>query len=115
MNAAFNTYSWLIRRELWERRTIWLVPAVIGGIVTLLAVFGRFQFLAEDAPVPAWSLLPYLLSLIFYLVAVGIASLYFLDCLYEDRRDRSILFWKSLPVSDTDTVLSKLLTGVLVI
>jgi ABC-2 type transport system permease protein len=35
-----------------------------------------------------------------------------LNTLYEDRRDRSILFWKSMPVSDSMTVLSKLVTGV---
>src|SRR5205085_5805305 len=33
---------------------------------------------------------------------------YSLDALYGERRDRSILFWKSLPVSDLTTVLSKL-------
>jgi ABC-2 type transport system permease protein len=37
--------------------------------------------------------------------------LYLLNTLYEDRRDRSILFWKSMPVSDSMTVLSKLVTG----
>jgi ABC-2 type transport system permease protein len=40
---------------------------------------------------------------------------YLIDCLYSERRDRSILFWKSLPVSDTQVVLSKLLVGMLVI
>src|SRR5207245_2315921 len=30
-----------------------------------------------------------------------------LDALHGERRDRSILFWKSLPVSDLTTVLSK--------
>jgi ABC-2 type transport system permease protein len=33
---------------------------------------------------------------------------YTLDSLYGERRDRSIFFWKSLPVSDLTTVLSKL-------
>ena len=33
---------------------------------------------------------------------------YLLNSLYEDRKDRSILFWKSLPVSDVMTILSKL-------
>ena len=33
---------------------------------------------------------------------------YLIDCLYQERRDRSILFWKSMPVSDTQVVLSKL-------
>jgi ABC-2 type transport system permease protein len=32
---------------------------------------------------------------------------YCLDALHGERRDRSILFWKSLPVSDRITVLSK--------
>jgi ABC-2 type transport system permease protein len=32
---------------------------------------------------------------------------YSLDALHGERRDRSILFWKSLPVSDLTTVLSK--------
>ena len=38
---------------------------------------------------------------------------YLLACLYDERRDRSILFWKSMPVSDGMTVLAKLVTGVL--
>jgi ABC-2 type transport system permease protein len=40
---------------------------------------------------------------------------YLLACLYDERRDRSILFWKSMPVSDGMTVLAKLVTGVLFI
>jgi ABC-2 type transport system permease protein len=40
---------------------------------------------------------------------------YLLDCLYKERKDRSVLFWKSLPISDAHTVLSKLATGVVVI
>jgi ABC-2 type transport system permease protein len=36
---------------------------------------------------------------------------YLLYSLYDDRRDRSILFWKSMPVSDAMTVISKLVTG----
>ncbi len=36
---------------------------------------------------------------------------YLLNTLYNDRRDRSILFWKSMPVSDAMTVISKLVTG----
>ncbi|MCB9472940.1 MAG: ABC-2 transporter permease [Candidatus Delongbacteria bacterium] len=40
---------------------------------------------------------------------------YLLDCLYKERKDRSVLFWKSLPISDRDTVLSKLITGLIVV
>src|SRR5712671_4468442 len=39
---------------------------------------------------------------------------YSIDALYGERRDRSVLFWKSLPVSDTETVLSKLSVAALV-
>ncbi|MBI3147230.1 MAG: ABC-2 transporter permease [Betaproteobacteria bacterium] len=38
---------------------------------------------------------------------------YFIGTLFEDRSNRSVLFWKSLPISDRDTVLSKLATGLL--
>ena len=40
---------------------------------------------------------------------------YLLNSLYEDRKDRSILFWKSLPVSDTLTVVAKLITALIVV
>jgi ABC-2 type transport system permease protein len=40
---------------------------------------------------------------------------YLIDCLYTERKDRSILFWKSLPVSDSQVVLSKLAVGVIVV
>ena len=36
-----------------------------------------------------------------------VAVFYCLDALYGERRDRSILFWRSLPVSDTVAVLTK--------
>jgi ABC-2 type transport system permease protein len=40
---------------------------------------------------------------------------YLLECLYADRKDRSVLFWKSLPISDTTTVMSKLAMSLIVI
>jgi ABC-2 type transport system permease protein len=40
---------------------------------------------------------------------------YLIDCLFSERRDRSILFWKSMPVSDTEVVLSKFLTAMVVV
>ena len=40
-----------------------------------------------------------------------VAFFYCLAALSDERRDRSILFWKSLPLSDTQTVLSKVLTA----
>jgi ABC-2 type transport system permease protein len=51
----------------------------------------------------------------FAMVMSIVATFYLLDCLLADRKDRSILFWKSLPVSDLKTVLSKLLTAAVLI
>jgi ABC-2 type transport system permease protein len=49
-------------------------------------------------------------------VAMSIYSVwYLLDCLYADRKDRSVLFFKSLPLTDSATVLSKLFVGVIAI
>jgi ABC-2 type transport system permease protein len=50
-----------------------------------------------------------------YFVMLIMLFFYLLDCLYTERKDRSILFWKSMPVSDTATVLSKLLTALVVV
>jgi ABC-2 type transport system permease protein len=49
-----------------------------------------------------------------FVVLPVVAFFYCLSALYDDRRDRSILFWKSLPISDTATVLSKLFTVLVV-
>ncbi len=49
------------------------------------------------------------------LVMIFVAFFYCLGALYDDRRDRSVLFWKSLPISDTATVLSKVVTATLTI
>jgi ABC-2 type transport system permease protein len=113
-----NTAIWLIRREFWENRAIWVIPAAISVVTLLAALFGNIDHMAvpADFPIPAVGQL--------FLVAVGAtfftvmsiyATWYLLDCLYADRKDRSVLFWKSLPISDTMTVLSKLVTALLVI
>jgi ABC-2 type transport system permease protein len=50
------------------------------------------------------------------ILTMGILSIFYaLDSLYAERKDRSILFWRSIPVTDFETVLSKLLTAMLVI
>ena len=48
-------------------------------------------------------------------IVVGIVVFFYcLGSLYDDRRDRSILFWKSLPISDRDTVFSKVISAAIV-
>ena len=117
-----NTANWLIRRELWENRAIWLIPAVLGGLLILASLFGGYHVVgAEDlttvrAVVQAGSLDGMMIvALMFFVVMAIYSTWYLLDCLYADRKDRSILFWKSMPISDTATVMSKLGTALILI
>ena len=50
-----------------------------------------------------------------YIVMVFVMFFYCLGALYDERKDRSVLFWKSLPLSDGETVLSKVVTAVVVV
>jgi len=114
-----KTYSWLVRREFWENRAIWIVPAVIGVALTLATLFGRVDIngtvmTAEHRTVVSAFML-FGFGVAFFVVMNLYATWYLLDCLYADRKDRSVLFWKSLPISDTATVLSKLFTGLVAI
>lgn len=49
-----------------------------------------------------------------FIVLAFVVFFYCLGALYDDRKDRSVLFWKSLPLSDRDTVLSKAASALLV-
>jgi ABC-2 type transport system permease protein len=118
-----NKFLWLIRRELWESRTVWIAPAicaaiVIGGVVIASALYGAAALDPQDAPAlgkltPAKveglaSVVLASIAMPFFIMVLFTQFFYALDALYGDRRDRSILFWKSLPVSDTESVLAKL-------
>ncbi len=113
-----NTMVWLIRREFWENRAIWMIPAAIGAIMLLAALFGRVDLMSIPSDVPGRAVGEAFLvgvGATFFAIMSIYSTWYLLDCLYADRKDRSVLFWKSLPISDTSTVLSKLLAALLVI
>lgn len=113
-----NTSNWLIRREFWENRAIWMIPAIFGGLLLVAALFGQVSIPHLTSPQESEAAAAAFLVIVgamFYLVMGVYATWYLLDCLYTDRKDRSILFWKSLPISDSNTVLCKLLIGMIVI
>lgn len=128
-----NQMAILLRRELWENRAITAAPAVIGGLLLLVAILsvigvasvhvGNMPFDAMEAArrLDAESTGPLLqvgfmtIGVTFNSVMIFVIAFYLLDSLYADRKDRSVLFWKSLPVSDTQIVLSKLATAAIVI
>lgn len=108
---------WSVRRELWEHRSLYMAPLIVAA-VTLIGVLisvltSISKSLAKVAaldPVQQMSQLsaPYsALALMVLITSVLVGCFYCLDALHGERRDRSILFWKSLPVSDTTTVLAK--------
>lgn len=113
-----NTFSWLIRREFWENKAIWIVPASVGGLLLLTSLFGKVDIdsMTTTPDIHAvGGMMLFAFGILFFVVMSLYSTWYLMDCLYADRKDRSVLFWKSLPVSDTATVLSKLAMALIVI
>lgn len=102
--SAPRRLYWCVQRELWESRSIYLAPLFVAAFI----VFG-FLISAFANPVkPHGMEKPYDVAATAIMGATFIVGVFYcLDALYGERRDRSILFWKSLPVSDLTTVLSK--------
>jgi ABC-2 type transport system permease protein len=114
--APTRPLYWSVRRELCENRSIYIAPLVAAALGMLAFVLNLIFLPATLRALPgmdpghqhmmiampyghlAWLLLP---------TAFIVGFFYSLDALHGERRDRSILFWKSLPVSDLTTVLSK--------
>ncbi len=193
-----NRMAWLIRREFWEHRAIWMAPLVVLALLLVGAVTGNVMIgnvhidadmatgndsevaqqatrqavqpagppaeetamsaeerakldklhelhkldklgelkdsdgkttlnghvlspgeaLAVMQPAKRQALLVVVyaaVAAVMFFVLGTIGFFYSLDALYADRRDRSVLFWKSLPLSDTETVLSKFVVAAVAI
>src|SRR5450631_2063789 len=110
---------WSIRRELWENRSIYIAPLAVAAVTLfgfLIATIGRAMSVPSLAQRRAVLEEPYTFaSLMIMATTFVVAVFYCLDALHGERRDRSILFWKSLPVSDLTTVLSKACIPILIL
>ncbi|MGB5853364.1 MAG: ABC-2 transporter permease [Rhodanobacter sp.] len=137
-----KTFLWLVKREFWEHRGGFLrAPVITAAIFLLLNLMGivtgevmgrqmgfhlgmgsnNLHLLTRDldqqsmeAVGAGLDLVMYSSTMIIGIVLGFVVFFYCLGALYDDRRDRSILFWKSLPVSDTATVLSKVVSATVV-
>jgi ABC-2 type transport system permease protein len=107
---------WLVRRELWENRSLYVAPLIIAAVVLFSFMISTFRLPARMRALSALDsarqrmtvVMPYSMAAsVILLTGFIVGVFYCLDALHGERRDRSILFWKSLPVSDRDTVLSK--------
>jgi ABC-2 type transport system permease protein len=118
-----TTLVTLMRREFWEHRGLWLVPTIVAALLALATLVSvsfdfhgnRMPNLGADQKLMVLNMSQMMFALIIYVAAAFVVSFYALDCLYAERKDRSILFWKSLPVSDGMTVLSKFLVAVVAV
>jgi ABC-2 type transport system permease protein len=111
-----QSFYWSVRRELWENRLIYIAPLAAAAVFLLSFVINTIVLrrrmhgiwpvdVARQLEVIS---LPHELSSALIMgIALVVGIFYSLDALYSERRDRSILFWKSMPVSDLTTVLSK--------
>ena len=114
--ALTRPLYWSVRRELWEHRSVYIAPLVaaglmlVGFLVSLLYLPDDVRSMAGMEPTEQAALLarPYShAAMLLIITGFLVGIVYSLDALHSERRERSILFWKSLPVSDVTTILSK--------
>jgi ABC-2 type transport system permease protein len=113
-------FYWSVRRELWENRSLMIAPAVAGGVAIIALILNAMhlqqgmQALSVMTPEKQRMLVSGVNGGIAFLITMVMnitVFFYLLDALQGERKDRSVLFWKSLPVSDTTAVLGKLFTA----
>jgi ABC-2 type transport system permease protein len=124
----------LVKREFWEQRATFLyLPLLLTTLVAFFFTLFFFRFATDEATMVSgnqiieglqgfaaisredkalaldglYTQISSPLLLVLWLVLI----FYFFNTLYQEKKDRSILFWKSMPVSDAYTVMSKLLAG----
>lgn len=132
--SIVNTYKALIKREFWEHRGAFIKAPIIMGIVFIVISIGAYitavvltnksganglvnQLINESDKLSPeklsmiWNGQMMGMSSIFLMVLYFVLFFFLLGSLFDDRKDQSILFWKSLPISDSTTVLSKIITA----
>jgi ABC-2 type transport system permease protein len=135
-----RNFVWLLKRELWEYRGAMLwAPVIVGCLMCALLAVGLLagggmghnfvlQIDGETVTNTAAALgeqrmqqliqgvgIGFLVTMgALFLIPSFVIFFYCLGTLFDERRDRSVLFWKSLPISDTVTVLSKVTTALVV-
>jgi ABC-2 type transport system permease protein len=133
-----NTFKWLVKRELWEHRGALVIAPIVVAILMVVFITATLiittntgekslvvngvsissiaNVLESNKVKVAESLsMGYLnFAMPAFYTAAFCVFFFCLGALYDDRRDRSVFFWKSLPISDTQTVLSKFAVAIIV-
>ena len=122
--AATRPFYCSVRRELWENRSIYVAPLAAAGVylfgflISLIRLPQKMRALStlDPAHQRAAVTMPYEFAAgLIMATTLIVAVFYCLEALHGERRDRSILFWKSLPVSDMTTVLSKAMIPIVIL
>jgi ABC-2 type transport system permease protein len=122
--STTQPFYWCVRREFWEYRSIYIAPLIVsavfllGFLIRTVTLPHRMRALtALDVPQQQQTILsPYHFIEGMLMVTMMIVGIFYsLDAFYGERRDRSVLFWKSMPVSDLTTVLSKAVIPIVIL
>jgi ABC-2 type transport system permease protein len=115
--VATRPFYWSLRRELWENWWLYLAPLAAAAVflIGFMVTAGRIPAQMREMAGPIAQrhridaiALPYDMAAgLLMVTAMIVAAYYSLSALQGERRDRSILFWKSMPVSDRTVVLTK--------
>ncbi|MDG1707527.1 MAG: hypothetical protein P8H03_02140 [Emcibacteraceae bacterium] len=135
---GYNPTKALLLKEFWDhRRAILITPMVITGLfitfIIVMMVSGNdvifndmslqesmregFKEARNEGHDPSFIITSMLLAspVLLWMASGFTITFTALSSLHDERKDGSILFWKSMPVSDTKEVLIKLATVALVI
>jgi ABC-2 type transport system permease protein len=114
-DAPVRPFYWCLRREIWDNRSLYVAPLIAAGLIVFGFIIGTSRSAGhvsggfiDAGGRAALSMMPYAgAALAVSATGLIVAAFYCLGALYNERRDRSVLFWKSMPVSDLTTVLAK--------
>jgi ABC-2 type transport system permease protein len=135
-----NTFKWLLKREYWEHKGgMFWAPTVIAALLLVAAlvsvvvsravghsgnmrvngvqVTSLEQIMPPEKQIAIANGIAHNfigMSAPLFIAMSFVVFFYLIGALYDDRSNRSVLFWKSLPISDRDTVLSKVASALLV-
>jgi len=122
--SPMRTFYWSVLRELWEHRSIYIAPLMVAVFTLVGFLIGSAHLVAKIRSAQALGPMqlqdaierPYSFAAMFLMgIAFLVSIFYCVEALHGERRDRSILFWKSLPVSDFTVVLSKMMVPLVIV
>lgn len=130
---SLTYFKTLFQKEIWEFKGVmfWL-PAILVALMIVLPLAQLSYMYSQEIGTPNFAMIAMELSqdsekaqrtalmlgtglsamfMPFTVVCFFVQLYYFSSAMYDERKDRSILFWRSLPVSDMTNVSVKVLSG----